>query len=417
MQDLSLYIHFPYCERKCPYCDFNSHERATIPEENYVTAILWRLQKLAGDEAIQNNSRLIRSIFFGGGTPSLMSAHAVGTILEGANKHFHLAQDCEITLEANPSSAESNKFAEWKKAGVNRVSLGVQSFNDNALRFLGRVHDARQARSALDAAARLFARFSFDLITALPQQTDKAVKRELDDATTFGASHLCVYQLTVEKATAFYRAQASGALTLPSHARAAHLYRLVECELAAKGYANYEISCYAKGQEAQSRHNLVYWRGGDWMGVGPGAHGRITASWQRIATQRIATLETRDPNRWLKQAHAKDELIEKRILLSPEEEVEERVMMGLRLKEGLPLDLFSDTAQARIADLCKAGYCEKTAQRLNSTQRINLTIEGRLRLDTIVADLLKETSSPSQQNLTAERHDRTSAPTYESAPT
>ncbi len=400
-RDLSLYIHFPFCERKCPYCDFNSHERANIPEEDYVAAILWRLQSLSRDKTTQNESilgesifgasRLVRSIFFGGGTPSLLSAHAVERILDGASKNFRLAPDCEITLEANPSSAEKSKFADWKAAGINRVSLGVQSFDDKALRFLGRLHDARQARSALEAASRLFARFSFDLIAALPRQSDKALKRELACALSFNASHLCVYQLTIEKATAFYRAQACGALALPSPARAAHLYRLVSQELAARGYENYEISCYARGQEAQSRHNLVYWRSGEWLGVGPGAHGRISHF-----QKRIATLETRDPNRWLRQAHAQDGRIEKRIVLSDQEVLQERVMMGLRLEEGLPMILFDAAAHARIVDLCKAGYCEKTSLRLN------LTTEGRLRLDTIVACLLAEPSSVCQQSLSAD---------------
>ncbi len=404
VRDLSLYIHFPFCERKCPYCDFNSHERANIPEEAYVAAVLWRLQSLGSDTAIQNNLRLVRSIFFGGGTPSLLSARAVETILEGANANFCIAPDCEITLEANPSSAERAKLGEWKKAGINRISLGVQSFDDDALRFLGRVHDARQARDALEQVARLFTRFSFDLITALPLQSDKALKRELSHATAFAASHLCVYQLTIEKATAFYRARARGALTLPSHARAAHLYRLAEQELAAQGYENYEISCYARGQEAQSRHNLVYWQSGDWLGIGPGAHGRITHSSRRAT--RIATMETRDPDRWLKQAQSQDERIEKRIFLSPTEVVQERIMMGLRLKEGLPLSLFDAATHARIVDLCNAGYCEKTAQRLN------LTIEGRLRLDTIAADLLAETSSVCKQNSTAENADIASLPKH-----
>ena len=397
-RDLSLYIHFPFCERKCPYCDFNSHERTTIPEDAYVDAVLWRLQNLSRDRTIQSGKCLVRSIFFGGGTPSLLSPHAVGNILEGADKNFRIAQDCEITLEANPSSAEKNKFAEWKKAGVNRVSLGVQSFDDNALRFLGRLHDARQARAALERAASLFARFSFDLITALPQQSDEAVKRELACAARFGAEHLCVYQLTIEKATAFYRAEANGLLTLPSQAHAARLYRLVEQELAAQGYASYEISSHALGIASQSRHNLVYWRSGDWLGIGPGAHGRITRSKRSIAT-RIATLETRDPDRWLKQAQARDGRIEKRILLSPEEAAQERVMMGLRLKEGVPLALFDETKQARIVDLCKAGYCEKTLLRLN------LTTEGSLRLDSIVACLLADSASLYQETPTVEKAD------------
>ena len=399
---LSLYIHFPYCERKCPYCDFNSHEITNIPEEAYVTAILWRLQSLSQNPTTETHSRPIHSIFFGGGTPSLLSTNAVGKILESANKYFHLSPNCEITLEANPSSAESKKFAEWKAVGVNRLSIGVQSFDDNALRFLGRLHNAQQAHAALDSAARLFTRFSFDLITALPQQTNKAIQIELACAMKFGASHLCVYQLTIEKATAFYRAKKHGTLTTPSHARAAQLYRLVEFELAAQGYDNYEISCYARSQEnneeanietAQSRHNLVYWRSGDWLGVGPGAHGRISQPEQRNTT-RIATLETRSPTRWLKQAHAQDECIEKRILLSPEEVLQERIMMGLRLKEGLPLSLFPEAVRKLIVDLCKAGYCEKT------TQRLNLTTEGRLRLDTIVARLLADLSSARQQDRT-----------------
>ena len=397
---LSLYIHFPYCERKCPYCDFNSHEHPDIPEQDYVRAILWRLRHLRHTPPMQNDTRPIHSVFFGGGTPSLLSPHAVETILEHTQQHFPLAPDCEITLEANPSSAEQQKFSAWKQAGVNRISIGVQSFDDHALRFLGRLHDARQARAALEAAARTFPRFSLDLITALPQQCDQAVRRELAIAARFGAEHLCVYQLTIEKATAFYRAQARGALTLPSHARAAHLYRLVEQELAELGYAPYEISSYAKNSEAQSRHNLVYWNSGDWLGIGPGAHGRITHSAPRNATPtttRAATLETRDPNRWLKQAQAQDARIEKRILLSPQEAREERVMMGLRLVEGVPLNLFDKAAQLRIVDLCKEGYCEKTALRLH------LTREGRLRLDTIVACLLDEPYNTEDCNIASRK--------------
>ena len=374
LEDLSLYIHFPYCEKKCPYCDFNSHVvRAKIPEQEYLTAILWRLQRQA--ERVEN--RRLRSVFFGGGTPSLLSPRALGAIIDGIVKHFPLAEDCEITLEANPSSAEMKKFRDLKASGVNRISIGVQSFDDANLRFLGRVHNATQAKIALEHAAKIFARFSFDLIVALPEQKDEELYQEIARALEYQSEHLCVYQLTIEKATEFYRQAARGLLAIETPKRAAEIYLLVEHQLRANGFANYEISSYARSTEAQARHNLVYWRYGDFIGIGPGAHGRIT-----LDGKTFATLETRKPERWLAQAECKNEKIEKQKKLSAQEKFEERVMMGLRLTEGLPIQMFNPNARELIDDMCAIGYCEK------KTSRVCLTMEGRLRLDIIAAELL-----------------------------
>ncbi len=373
-EDLSLYIHFPYCERKCPYCDFNSHAlRTKIPEQEYLAAILWRLQRQA--ERVEN--RVLRSVFFGGGTPSLLSPRAVGIIIDGIGKYFSLAEDCEITLEANPSSAERRGFRDLKTSGVNRLSIGVQSFDDANLRFLGRVHNATQARVALEQAMRIFARISFDLIVALPGQKNDELCEEITRALEYESEHLCVYQLTIEKATEFYRQATRGLLQIPTPRRAAEIYLLVEQQLRAKGFANYEISSYARSQEAQARHNLVYWRYGDFIGVGPGAHGRIT-----LAGKTFTTLETRKPERWLAQAQSEDEQIQKQKELSAQEKFEESVMMGLRLAEGLPIQIFNRHARELIDDMRAIGYCEK------KSSRVCLTIEGRLRLDTIAAELL-----------------------------
>lgn len=372
-EDLSLYIHFPYCEKKCPYCDFNSLVQAKIPEQEYLTAILWRLKRQA--ERVEN--RRLRSVFFGGGTPSLLSPRALGAIIDGIVKHFPLAEDCEITLEANPSSAEMKKFRDLKASGVNRISIGVQSFDDANLRFLGRVHNATQAKIALEHAAKIFARFSFDLIVALPEQKDEELHQEIDRALDYQSEHLCVYQLTIEKATEFYRQAARGLLAIEKPKRAAEIYLLVEQQLRAHGFSNYEISSYARSTEAQARHNLVYWRYGDFIGIGPGAHGRIT-----LNGKTVATLETRKTERWLAQAECKNEKIEKQKKLSAQEKFEERVMMGLRLTEGLPIQMFNHNARELIDDMRAIGYCEK------KTSRVCLTIEGRLRLDTIAAELL-----------------------------
>ena len=371
--DLSLYIHFPYCERKCPYCDFNSHVREKIPEQQYLAAILWRLQK----QAARAGNRRLCSVFFGGGTPSLLSPRAVGAIIDGIAKHFSLAEDCEITLEANPSSSERKRFSDLRASGVNRISLGVQSFEDANLRFLGRVHDATQAHVALEQAAKIFTRFSFDLIVALPGQKDEELCKEIARAVEYQSEHLCIYQLTIEKATEFYRQAARGLLSAATPKRAAEIYLLVEQQMKAKGFANYEVSSYARSQQAQARHNLIYWRYGDFIGIGPGAHGRIT-----LDGTTFATLETREPERWLAQAECESDKIEKQKELSAQEKFEERVMMGLRLAEGLPLNMFNRNARELIDDMDAIGYCEK------KDSRVCLTIEGRLRLDTVVAELL-----------------------------
>jgi oxygen-independent coproporphyrinogen-3 oxidase len=288
----ALYIHWPFCARKCPYCDFNSHVRETVDHAAWRAALIADMRyeaEFAGDEPL-------RSIFFGGGTPSLMPPALVGALLEEAEKRWNFAPDIEITLEANPSSVEAANFAGLAAAGVNRVSLGVQSFDDAALRFLGRLHDATGANEALDLALNTFVRVSFDLIYARPQQTEQAWRAELAHALSFGTGHLSLYQLTIEPGTRFATDVRQGAFAPLADDPAADLFALTRELTAAAGLPAYEISNHARPGE-ESRHNITYWRYQDYAGIGPGAHGRRGGR---------ATVRTRSPRtgfrRWRRRA-------------------------------------------------------------------------------------------------------------------
>lgn len=270
---IALYIHWPFCKSKCPYCDFNSHVRERIPEQDFRAALLTEIETLAA----RVSGRRLVSIFFGGGTPSLMSPETVHALIEKAMALFHVgdASTLEITLEANPTSVEAAKFRGFREAGVNRVSLGVQSLNEASLKFLGREHSAEEALEAVKLAADIFPRYSFDLIYALPGQTPEAWKKELKEALAYAGDHLSLYQLTIEENTAFHHAyHEKKAFQLPVDHHAAALYELTQEIMDAQGLPAYEISNHAKpGQE--SRHNLTYWLGEEYLGIGPGAHGRL----------------------------------------------------------------------------------------------------------------------------------------------
>jgi putative oxygen-independent coproporphyrinogen III oxidase len=380
-EPLALYVHWPFCKSKCPYCDFNSHVRASIDEARWRAALLKDLEHYGG----LTGGRPITSIFFGGGTPSLMSADTVGAVIDRAARLWPFEPDTEITLEGNPTSVEAAHFRDFRSAGVNRVSLGVQALDDAALKFLGRGHDVAEALAALDVARQTFKRFSFDLIYARPNQTVAAWERELDRAVTLAGEHLSVYQLTIEAGTAFAPAHARGDFVLPDEETQAALYEVTLARLEAAGLPAYEISNHAR-PGAECRHNLVYWRNGDYIGVGPGAHGRLT-----LEAVRVATRQHRAPETWLDAVERTGHGGEEPITLAPGEQRDELVMMGLRLAEGIPRERFRErlgleleTAldPERIAPLVEAGFLELGKKRLAATA------EGRQRLNALLRRLL-----------------------------
>ncbi len=373
--DLALYIHWPFCVSKCPYCDFNSHVRAGVDQSRWREALL---ADLAHEAALLPRHR-VSSVFFGGGTPSLMPPETVAALLDAAAGHWRLAPDVEITLEANPSSVEAARFADLAAAGVNRVSLGLQALDDQALRFLGRAHDVAEGLAALDTAQGAFARVSFDLITARAGQTQAAWEVELARALAFGTEHLSLYQLTVEPGTRFATEAAAGRLTLPDGDAAADLFEATRAITAAAGLPAYETSNHAR-PGAESRHNLTYWRYGDYVGIGPGAHGRRGG---------LATVRRRKPENWLAAVDCNGHGIESEEPLAPRTQATEALMMGLRLTEGVDLTRIAalaegaDMIDARALDrLSGHGLVERTDPRLRVTDA------GALLLDAILRELV-----------------------------
>lgn len=334
-----IYIHWPYCAAKCPYCDFNSHVRRELSEAAYLDAIRGELDYYAGLAP----GRSVSSIFFGGGTPSLMQPDTAGRILDSIAGHWPVEPDVEITLEANPSSVEADSFAGFRTAGINRVSLGVQSLHDEQLQFLGRLHNAAEAHAAIEIAQNNFDRISFDLIYARPGQTPDEWRAELTDALDLAAGHLSLYQLTIEPGTAFYRLHEAGKLHVPGDNDAAVLYELTQELCDAAGLPAYEISNHARPDE-EARHNLLYWRYGEYAGVGPGAHGRIIAPEGRLALSAES-----DPAKWAALVNSRGNGLAQHDLLSYEEQAEEMLMMGMRISEGLDLERFTLTTGYRIA--------------------------------------------------------------------
>jgi len=374
---IALYVHWPFCRSKCPYCDFNSHVREAVDQAEWQAALLSELDHFAKE----TSARTLTSVFFGGGTPSLMAASTVGAIIDKLCDIWRLDDNLEITLEANPTSIEAKKFRDFKAAGVNRVSIGVQSLNNQALAFLGREHSAKDAVKALAIAAGTFDRFSFDLIYARPGQSCDAWQTELQDALELAGDHLSLYQLTIEPGTAFHRDN----LTVPEDDLAADLYALTQSIMGTANRPAYEISNHAKpGHEC--RHNLTYWHGGDYVGIGPGAHGRLTNGGATEATHQI-----HNPENWLNAVKAKAHGTAKRRPLSPAIRAQELVMMGLRLTDGLDMatlprqtglavtDVIDEVGQKRMID---GGFVE-----LNNGQ-LKATPDGLLRLNGVIKHLL-----------------------------
>ena len=359
----ALYVHWPFCRAKCPYCDFNSHVRDGVDHDRWRAALLRELDRFADE----TSGRRLDSIFFGGGTPSLMDPRTVAAVIERATGRWRAGEDLEITLEANPTSVEADRFRAFRAAGVNRVSLGVQALHDRDLALLGREHDVATALAAVDLAGAVFPRHSFDLIYARPGQTPERWRDELGEALTYGASHLSLYQLTIEEGTPFAALHASGKLVTPPDTQAAALYEITQELTEASGLPAYEISNHARpGQEC--RHNLVYWRYGTYAGAGPGAHGRLLTPDGR----RIATSTERNPERWrdlvTRQGHG---MIEQ-VPVSAAEQTDEMLLMGLRLAEGIDLDRIAAMAGrpvrvARLQGLLDEGLVTLEGRRLRAT--------------------------------------------------
>ena len=328
-----VYIHWPFCAQKCPYCDFNSHVRfGGWDEPRYLAAYKRELDHVASLIATSANPRTVSSIFFGGGTPSLMKPETVGAILDHIAALWTVDADAEITLEANPGSVEAARFAGYRAAGVNRVSIGVQSLRDADLKRLGRIHSVSEAKAAVEIARKTFDRFSFDLIYARPDQTLADWRAELTEALAMSGGHLSLYQLTIEPETRFADLYAKGKLIIPAAEAAHDLYEITQ-ELTGKaGFAQYEISNHARPGE-ESRHNLVYWRYGEYAGIGPGAHGRIATE-----NAHLATSTERNPERWLDQVESIGHGIADTEHLNAEHRADEMLLMGLRLAEGVDLE-------------------------------------------------------------------------------
>jgi putative oxygen-independent coproporphyrinogen III oxidase len=370
---LAIYIHWPFCQSKCPYCDFNSYARRTISEEQYLEAALSELDHYAAE----TRGRPISSIFFGGGTPSLMMPHTVGELLDKIAALWPVESACEVTLEANPSSVESDRFEGYRIAGVNRVSLGVQSLSDEQLRFLGRLHTAAEARQALEVAGRYFERISFDLIYARPGQTEFEWRLELREALALARRHLSLYQLTIEPETAFFDLYRRGKLSVPGADLSADLYTLTQEMCEAAGLPAYEVSNHAApGQE--SRHNLIYWRYGDYLGIGPGAHGRLTAG-----ARKYATAAEKAPAAWYAKVNECGSGCEEHFELHPRQQAEEAVLMGLRLREGLDLAALSAKTGFSPALQVIAPLEEEDLLRRDGDW-LRATMQGRLVLNALV---------------------------------
>ena len=374
-----LYVHWPFCQSKCPYCDFNSHVAARVDQNRWARAFEAEIERVGAETP----GRVLRSVFFGGGTPSLMEPAVVNAVLRKAFAVWSPANDIEVTLEANPTSVEAGRFAGYRDAGVNRVSLGVQALSDPDLKALGRRHTVAEALQAFDLARHVFDRVSFDLIYARQNQSLADWERELGLALSLAADHLSLYQLTVEDGTAFGDRLAVGGLRgLPGEDQAADMFALTQDLTEAAGYPAYEVSNHAVPGE-ESRHNRLYWTGGDYVGLGPGAHGRLT-----LAGQRLATVSPKAPAAWLQRVEMAGNGEQGRDELSRADQYAEAVMMGLRLKDGVSLHRLQAASDRnidnKISMLTEIGMVEIVDGNLRTTTA------GRPVLNAILRQLLTD---------------------------
>ncbi len=377
-QAFGVYVHWPFCLSKCPYCDFNSHVRGQpIDEERYLNACRAEI----ANRATLAPGRVVRSIFFGGGTPSLMAPATVGGVIDAVAAKWRIDPGAEITLEANPTSVEAGRFRGYRSAGVNRLSIGVQALSDADLAALGRRHSAAEALIALRLAASLFPRFTFDLIYGRSGQSETAWRAELARALDLAGDHISLYQLTVEPDTPFERLRDAGKLKLPDEEASLALFRATRELTAAAGLPAYEVSNHAR-PGGESRHNLIYWRYGEYAGIGPGAHGRLISPRGRLAQE----CEKR-PEMWLAQVEAKRHGLVEETPLTREEQCDEFLLMGLRLSEGVDPRRFArlsgrELDPARLAQLIDDGFVERDA-----LGRVRVTAVGAPLLDAVVADI------------------------------
>lgn len=375
-----VYIHWPFCAAKCPYCDFNSHVRhQPVDQERFAKAFATELATMRA----RTGPREVTSIFIGGGTPSLMKPETVGAVLDAVAKNWTVPAGIEVTLEANPSSVEAERFRGYRAAGVNRVSLGVQALNDADLRFLGRLHNVEEALHAIGLAREIFPRLSFDLIYARPNQTPEAWAAELEQAIGHAADHLSLYQLTIEDGTPFSKLHAAHKFEIPDPDHAADLYAVTQEITAAHGLPAYEISNHAR-PGAESRHNLTYWRYGEYVGVGPGAHGRFVENGTRIVT-----IAEKMPESWVDLVERKGHGIVDGEVLSRSEEADEFLLMGLRLVEGIDLERYErlsgrGLSSSRLSILQEEGLVSPIGN-----SRLRATPSGMIVLDALVADLAR----------------------------
>jgi oxygen-independent coproporphyrinogen-3 oxidase len=375
-----VYLHWPFCAAKCPYCDFNSHVRHQPVDQTRFAAAFER--ELATMRA-RTGPRTVTSIFLGGGTPSLMEPATVGALFDAVAANWSVPDGIEVTLEANPSSVEADRFRGYRAAGVNRVSLGVQALDDRDLKFLGRLHNVEEALKAIGLAREIFPRLSFDLIYARPHQSEEAWASELEQAIGHAADHLSLYQLTIEEGTRFQLLHEAGKLAMPDQDHAARLYEITQEVTAARGLPAYEISNHAR-PGAESRHNLVYWRYGEYVGVGPGAHGRFVEGGRRHVT-----FTEKMPETWLERVEAHGHGVIGGEVLTRDEEADEFLLMGLRLVEGIDLPRYEALSgralsNARIAVLQEEGLVEPVGN-----TRLRATPKGMIVLDAVVADLAR----------------------------
>ena len=380
---LALYIHWPFCRAKCPYCDFNSHVAQEIDHTRFAAAYRREMAHMA---AHYGDGRKLVSVFLGGGTPSLMPPSLVASILEDADRYFGLSSDVEISAEANPTSSEAAMFEGFRAAGVNRISLGVQSLRDVGLGFLGREHSAADARAAITAARRSFSRASIDLIYARRDQTLADWEAELNEALDLGLTHMSLYQLTIEQGTIFHTRSRRGERLVPTDDLAAEMYKATDDIMTGAGLPAYEISNHAATGET-CRHNLVYWRAQDWIGIGPGAHGRLNAPGGRLG---LAT--RRSPAAWLDAVEANGHAIDIVTEDDREASVAESLMMGMRLADGVPLVAMDTRFGPRASWLDEDAMARYIAADMLEIDRGNLraTRAGRLLLDGMLADLLPD---------------------------
>jgi len=378
MSGFGIYVHWPFCTAKCPYCDFNSHVRSRIDENGWIDAIVRELEWVAGLQGAERP--IVETVFFGGGTPSLMQGSSVQRTLDSIARLWRTANDVEVTLEANPASADAARFRDYRAAGVNRLSLGMQALNDRDLKMLGRLHDVAEARAALKLATANFDRVSLDLIYARPDQTLDAWRKELEEALAFGTEHLSLYQLTIEPATPFYQLHRSGTLKVPDEGLAADLFELTQEVTAAAGRPAYEISNHAR-PGAEARHNLLYWRYGTYAGVGPGAHGRLELDGRRVATE-----TEKLPERWRELVARHGHGLREQMPIASEDAAREQLLMNLRLREGIDLGAYRErwgrcVDSKRMAALVEQGLLRLEGERLRATPR------GRLLLNSVIAAL------------------------------